>query len=73
MRKAEFQLEALTCPSCIKKIEGALAKTKGIKDSRVLFNSSKVKLSFDETEVKAEEIQQRIEKLGFEVVSNKVS
>ena len=73
MTKAEFQLEPLTCPSCIKKIEGALAKTEGVKNSRVLFNSSKVKLNFDETAVQAEDIQKRIEKLGFEVKSSKVS
>lgn len=73
MAKAEFQLEPLTCPSCIKKIEGTLAKTAGITDSRVLFNSSKVKLNFDEATVTADTIQEKIEKLGFEVKSSKVS
>lgn len=73
MTKAEFQLEPLTCPSCIKKIESLLAKTEGVKDSRVLFNSSKVKTNFDETIIQAADIQQRIEKLGYEVKSSKVS
>ena len=69
MSKAEFQLEPLTCPTCIKKIEGTLGKMKGIEDARVLFNSSKVKVSFNEAEVQTAEISNRIEKLGYEVLS----
>lgn len=51
MIKAEFKLEPLPCPTRIKKIEGALGKMKGIENARVLFNSSKVKLEFDEAKV----------------------
>lgn len=69
MSKAEFQLEPLTCPSCIKKIEGTLRKMEGIQDARVLFNSSKVKVSFDEATLQIEEISNRIERLGYEILS----
>lgn len=69
MSKAEFQLEPLTCPSCIKKIEGTLRKMEGIQDARVLFNSSKVKVSFDEATLQIEEISNRIGKLGYEILS----
>jgi copper chaperone len=51
MKEATFQLETLTCPSCMAKIEGMLKKTPGIKESEVLFNSSRVKVKFDETVV----------------------
>ena len=48
MEKAILQLETLSCPSCMQKIEGALKSVNGIdKDSiKVLFNSSKVKTNF---------------------------
>ena len=58
MSKAVFQLEPLTCPSCIKKIETTLNKTTGVESTRVLFNTSKVKIEFDEVQVKASKIEE---------------
>ena len=59
MEKAILQLETLSCPSCMQKIEGALKSVNGIdKDSiKVLFNSSKVKINFDSAVTSIEEIQ----------------
>lgn len=73
MRKAQFQLEPLTCPSCIKKIEGTLGNMNGVQDARVLFNSSKVKANFDEEKVTADELQKTIEKLGYPVLKKKTA
>lgn len=73
MTKAVFQLETLTCPSCVKKIEGTFAKTAGVESSKVLFNLSKVKTEFDGDVLKASELADKLEKLGFPVVSTKVS
>ncbi|MGB3161011.1 MAG: heavy-metal-associated domain-containing protein [Carnobacterium sp.] len=73
MSKAVYQLESLTCPSCIKKIESTLSKTKGVESVKVLFNSSKVKTEFDESMIEATKIQETIQKLGYPVLSAKVS
>ncbi len=69
--KKTFQLETLSCPSCGLKIEGMLKKSEGVESSEVLFNSSRVKVSFDETIVDAEEIKNKIQRLGYEVLSVK--
>ena len=73
MVKAVLQLETLTCPSCIKKIETVLNKTPGICSTNVLFNFSKVKTEFNETEITITQIQEIIEKLGYDILSTKVS
>lgn len=73
MSKAVYQLEPLTCPSCIKKIETTLNKTVGIESAKVMFNSSKVKTEFDESAIEADKIQETIQKLGYPVLSAKVS
>lgn len=73
MAKAVFQLEPLTCPSCIKKIETALAKTNGITSSKVLFNAGKVKTEFDDHVITGKEIQEVIEKLGYPVKNAKIA
>lgn len=65
MSKAIYQLEPLTCPSCIKKIETTLSKTIGVESVKVLFNSSKVKTEFDESTIEASEIKETIQKLGY--------
>ncbi|NLB18161.1 MAG: heavy-metal-associated domain-containing protein [Syntrophomonadaceae bacterium] len=73
MAKAEFQLEPLTCPTCVKKIESTLTKAKGVDSARVLFNSSKVKTEFDETQTSTEKLKNTIENLGFSVLASKGS
>jgi copper chaperone CopZ len=69
MKSAEFQLEPLSCPSCIIKIERTLEKKDGVEEASVLFNSSKVKVEFDEGKVSEEALQETIEKLGYPVVA----
>lgn len=72
MKTIKLQLEELTCPSCITNIEKELSNTKGIDTSKVLFNSSKVKVTYREEEVTKDELVATIEKLGYPVVTKKV-
>ena len=74
MKSATIQLETLTCPSCILKIEGALKGLEGIDTdtAQVSFNSSKVKLDFDEEKLSIEEIERAINRLGYDVIKSKV-
>lgn len=74
MNKAVIQLETLSCPSCLLKIENAVKGLNGIdQDSlKVLFNSSKVKTDFDGDVVSIEEIEKVIEDLGYPVIKSKV-
>ncbi len=73
MKKAVFGLEPLGCPSCVKKIENTIGKMDGVKEVKVLFNSNKVRAQFDEDIVQAEQIHEVITKLGYPVLSQKVS
>lgn len=68
MTTVKFQLEPLTCPSCIKKIETKVGKMNGVKEAKVLFNSSKVKATIDEEQVTADEVKETIEKLGYPII-----
>ncbi len=71
MSTKTFQLETVSCPSCIAKIEGMLKKTQGIVESEVLFNTSRVKVNFDEKIIASEEIKNRIGGLGYKVLGEK--
>ncbi|HLW32718.1 MAG TPA: heavy metal-associated domain-containing protein [Aequorivita sp.] len=70
IKTARFQLETLTCPSCITRIEGVLNKEPGVEKAKVLFNSSKVKIDYDEEKVSSDRLAEVIEKVGFPIVSS---
>lgn len=74
MKKATVQLETLTCPSCIQKIENAVKSLDGVqKDSvKVLFNSSKAKFDFDDEKLSIQDVEKAITVLGYEVKKSQV-
>ncbi len=74
MQKAAIQLETLTCPSCMQKIENGVKSLEGVnKESlKVLFNSSKVRVEFDDEKVSIEDIENVIDKLGYEIIKSQV-
>lgn len=72
MSKVVLQLETISCPSCIKKIEDAVSKMSGVESVKVLFNSSKVRADFDETNTSADAIKETVQKLGYSVENIKV-
>ncbi|NLK52888.1 MAG: heavy-metal-associated domain-containing protein [Syntrophomonadaceae bacterium] len=66
-----YQLETLTCPTCVRKIETAVKQMDGVKEVEVLFNASKVKVKFDESLDDGKEVKKTIERLGFDVLAEK--
>jgi copper chaperone len=73
MKNVVIQLEPLTCPSCIKKIETTLNKVGGVDSVKVLFNSSKVITHFDDSQIEVNKLTDTVKKLGYVVLSAKVS
>lgn len=74
MKSATIYLETLTCPSCMQKIEGSLKGLTGIKQDtvNVSFNTSRVRLDFNEEEISIDEIEKAIDKVGYEVKRTRV-
>jgi copper chaperone len=71
-KKITMQLDALTCPSCLTKIESAVKQQPGVDNVKVLFNAAKVKAEFDDTKNSAEQLTDVVTKLGYEVQKTKV-
>ncbi|WP_040471627.1 heavy-metal-associated domain-containing protein [Lentilactobacillus kisonensis] len=72
MSKAILQLDALSCPACMQKIQGALEKQTGVENVKVLFNAAKVKTEFNGEQISADKLSDTITDLGYEVQSMKV-
>ncbi|WP_284139097.1 MULTISPECIES: heavy-metal-associated domain-containing protein [unclassified Virgibacillus] len=69
MKTVAFQLETLTCPTCIRKIEKTVEKIDGVTKVNVLFQSSKVKIVFDESKTNAEYLASTLTKLGYPILT----
>ena len=74
MKKATIQLEDLTCPSCVQKIEGAVKGLDGVDKNtiEVMFNSSRLKVDFNEDVISVEDIEKEIDRVGYEVIKSRV-
>ncbi|UDM32351.1 heavy-metal-associated domain-containing protein [Lentilactobacillus laojiaonis] len=72
MQKVIMQLDELSCPSCMQKIQNALTHENGVAKVKVLFNASKVKAEYDENQVDSETLKQAILKQGFTVKDYKI-
>lgn len=74
MKKATIQLEQLACPSCMQKINNAVKSVNGVvTDSvNVMFNASKVKVDFDDSQTSIDEIEKSITKMGYEIIKSSV-
>ena len=66
--KKTIQMEELVCPMCAQTIETALRKAPGVISATVLYNASKAKVEFDETQTSLEELMRVITALGYEIV-----
>lgn len=71
MTTAKFSTEPFSCPSCVKKIESTVGRMAGVQDVSVAFNSSKVKVTWDENLLSQDAISTTITKLGYPVTSVK--
>lgn len=71
MKTANLVTEPFSCPSCVKKIENALNKSAGVEDVRVMFNSSKVKVTFDEAVTDLQTLADVVTRLGYPVIKSR--
>lgn len=72
MNKIVLQLDELSCPACLQKIQHALDKQTGVTNVKVLFNAAKVKADFDDDEISADKLADTVTNLGYDVRSVKV-
>lgn len=68
MRTITLTTEPFTCPSCVGTIEKAISRKPGVGGVRVLFNSNRVQISFDDSKANAEELSKAVADLGYPIV-----
>jgi len=74
MQKAIIQLDTLTCPSCVLKIDSAIKSLEGVEKESVSvsFNTSKAKFEFNEEILSVSDVEKAITALGYDVKKTQV-
>ncbi len=67
MQTVKLTTEPFSCPSCVKKIESTVGRLDGVSDVSVMFNSSKVKVTYDESRIEPDAIARTVTDLGYPV------
>lgn len=67
-----LQIGGMTCAACSTRIEKGLNKMEGVADANVNLALEKSTIHFDPEKTSVQDIEQKIEKLGYEVVKQKV-
>ena len=65
IKKLELQIDGISCQACVAKIERKLSKTNGVEKALVNISNNMANIDYDEKEIKASEIMETIEKLGY--------
>ncbi|MBS4200344.1 copper-translocating P-type ATPase [Bacillus sp. FJAT-49732] len=68
----QFQITGMTCAACSNRIEKGLKKLDGVQDANVNLALEKATVHYDKEKVSFEDIQKKVQDLGYDVVTEKV-
>lgn len=67
--KITARLGQLSCPSCADMIVNVVRELKGVQEAEVRYTTSKLLVTYDDTVIPWEKIENTISKLGYTVIS----
>ncbi|MEC1288694.1 copper-exporting P-type ATPase CopA [Bacillus mojavensis] len=70
-KEIAMQVSGMTCAACAARIEKGLKRMPGVTDANVNLATETSNVTYDPAETGTEEIQEKIEKLGYHVVTEK--
>lgn len=70
-KEANLQISGMTCAACANRIEKGLKKVEGVHDANVNFAIEKTKIMYDPTKTTPQHFKEKVESLGYGIVSDK--
>lgn len=70
MKKEIFQIEGMSCASCVAKIEKKLSSTEGVQKAMINFATKKATVEFLPEKVSLNVIKQTVDHLGYQTVTD---
>jgi Cu+-exporting ATPase len=72
-RHVTMAIEGMTCASCVRRVENALARTDGVTDATVNLATEEATVSFDPTVVSLDTLQKAVTDAGYSVATSELS
>lgn len=69
--EANLQISGMTCAACANRIEKGLKKVEGVHEANVNFALEKTKIMYDPTKTNPQQFKEKVESLGYGIVSDK--
>ncbi|HDR4460107.1 TPA: copper-translocating P-type ATPase [Bacillus cereus] len=70
-KEANLQISGMTCAACANRIEKGLKKVEGVHEANVNFALEKTKIMYDPTKINPQQFKEKVESLGYGIVSDK--
>ncbi|MDA2606004.1 heavy metal translocating P-type ATPase [Bacillus cereus] len=70
-KEANLQISGMTCAACANRIEKGLKKVEGVHEANVNFALEKTKIMYDPTKTNLQQFKEKVEALGYGIVSDK--
>lgn len=70
-KETNLQISGMTCAACANRIEKGLKKVEGVHDANVNFALEKTKIIYDPTKTNPQRFKEKVESLGYGMVSDK--
>ena len=71
MKTQTLKIHGLSCAACAKATERATKKLTGVTEANVNFSTEKLSVTYDESQVSVQDIQQAIANAGFQAIEEK--
>lgn len=65
-----LKVEGMTCSYCVSKVETGVQELQGISSINIDMDTEEVQVEFDHNEVSLDQIKQKIEEQGYQILSN---
>ncbi|PID15895.1 copper-translocating P-type ATPase [Sporosarcina sp. P34] len=72
-QKKEIAITGMTCVACANRIEKGLQQMEGVSAATVNFATEKAVVTFDANQIRLTEVEERIQKLGYDVLIEEVN
>lgn len=66
--KTTLQVKGMSCGHCVSSVKGALEQLNGISNVEVNLETGKVDVTYDDSKLTVEELENTIEDQGYDVV-----
>ncbi|PEQ51119.1 heavy metal translocating P-type ATPase [Bacillus thuringiensis] len=70
-KEANLQISGMTCAACANRIEKGLKRVEGVHEANVNFALEKTKIMYDPTKINPQQFKEKVESLGYGIVSDK--